>query len=611
MCGIIAIAAKTDVAQALLEGLRRLEYRGYDSAGLVTLAGDRFHVRKAVGSVDALAAETQRSLPTGVTGIGHTRWATHGAPTLENAHPHLGPRGDIAVVHNGVVENFAELRNRLLAQGATFASSTDTEVIAHLVEKAFASSTGGVDGLVAAVASALEQVEGTYGLAVLCRELPGVLVAARRSSPMRIGVGDGVGIVASDAAALTGVANRSVELMEGEIAVVTADDVRIQSPEGKTVRRAPVPLDATLESADRGEYPHFMLKEIFMQPFTVENTLRGRLNAADATAVFGAFQEAETPERPHLLFAACGSSRHAALVTQYFVEQTGGATVEVDYASEFRYRERSFDSKALFFAVAQSGETADTLAALRDAKARGLRTFGIVNVVDSTIAREAGAGIYLHAGPEIGVAATKTFLSQLTVGSLLALHFGRKTLPIEERRRRVEELRRLPDLVEKAVNSSELVRSLAEKYVHSSGTVFLGRGPLFPIALEGALKWNELTYRPAQAFPSGEIKHGPLALIDETTFVVALAPKDRLYEKSLLAIQEVRARGGKVLAIGDEGDLELARLATDVLYLPPTPAALLPHVAVVFLQLLAYHAAVALKRNVDKPRNLAKSVTVE
>ena len=621
MCGIVGYVGREQAAEFLLAGLRRLEYRGYDSSGIVTLDDAQFHVLKTAGRVEGLTALVRKHQPHGATGIGHTRWATHGPATNENAHPHLGGHGALALVHNGVIENFRTLKQGLVEAGYEFASATDSEVIAHLVAYELAMLHPDADNtadpyapLISAVQAALAQLQGTYGLAMVFRDWPGVVVAARLGSPLVIGVGEDENFVASDGSPLAGRTDKIVYLADHEIAVVTADSIRVIHRDAGDVPHDVKLLDVAAADVELGGFPHFMLKEIFEQPETVRNAMRGRIDRDAATAKFGGLNL--TPQQlravDRMVLTACGTSWHSALVGEYMIETLARIPVEVEYASELRYRNPPLSPNTLLFAITQSGETIDTLAALREIKRKGQPTLAVCNVVGSTIAREADGGVYLHAGPEIGVASTKAYTSQCVVMALLALHFGRlHHLSYEAGLRLIEDLDRLPEQVEHALAANAPCRRIAGKYAGCDNFLYLGRQYNFPTALEGALKLKEISYIHAEGYPAAEMKHGPIALVDERTPSVFVIPRCGVYDKVVANIEEIKARGGPVIAVVEEGDHQVAELADDVIEIPPVPDFLQPIVAAVPLQLLAYHIAVLRGCDVDKPRNLAKSVTVE
>jgi glucosamine--fructose-6-phosphate aminotransferase (isomerizing) len=619
MCGIIGYVGKSQAAPVLLEGLRRLEYRGYDSAGLAVLDGDVLQVRKKKGKLDeGLGRLLEDSMPQGRTGLGHTRWATHGAPSDENSHPHLDQSGRIAVVHNGVIENHERIKERLLQAGHQFKSSTDTEVLAHLIGAHYAAlkqkEPAAPDLLARAVTGALREVIGTYGIAVLSADHPGVIVCARRGSPLILGVGEGEHFLASDAGAIVAHTRQAVYLNDYDVATVTADRFDVANLGTDTAQVQISRIEFSPEAAERGKYPHFMLKEIFEQPRTVENALRGRIDHEEATARFGGLNLTAAGLRAidRVVLVACGTSWHAALLGEHLLEDFAHLPAEVEYASEFRYRNAPIDKHTLVLAITQSGETADTLAGLREARRRGHRVLAICNVVGSTIAREADGGIYLHAGPEIGVASTKAFTSQTTVLTLLALLMGRLRMMSAPRGAEIlRALEAIPQQIETLLARSEQIKKIALKYAQAEDFFFLGRRYGFPVALEGALKLKEISYIHAEGYPAAEMKHGPIALIDEKVPTVVLIPSDPLYEKTWSNLQEVKARKAPVIAVATEGNPQAAGQADDVISVPPTLEPLFPLLAIVPLQLLAYHIAVARGCDVDKPRNLAKSVTVE
>ncbi len=625
MCGIVGYVGAGSATEFLVEGLRRLEYRGYDSAGVGTITAEgTFAITKATGRIDSLAQALGATPPDGSIGIGHTRWATHGAATHENAHPHLDQSRDIAVVHNGVIENFRQLRERLQDLGHTFASATDSEVIAHLVghclaELEAAQTDNGQPRdtqsmLLQAVMDTLDQLQGTYGLVVLFRSHPDLMIAARLGSPLVVGIGVNEHYVASDASPLAGFADKIIYLADHQLAVVTADSVRVTHREQGQIQPSIEPLEMDSGKVDLDGYSHYMLKEIFEQPEALENGLRGRLSDEDATAVFGGLnlstQELRRIKR--VLLTACGTSWHSSLVGEYAIEELSRLPVEVEYASELRYRNPPVANGTLLFAITQSGETADTLAALKEIKRKGHPTLAICNVVGSTIAQEANGGIYLHAGPEIGVASTKAYTSQCLALTLLALYFGRlHHLSYAAGRRIIEALRGLPDKIRISLETNDHVRQIAGKYCQFNNFLYLGRQYNFPTALEGALKLKEISYIHAEGYPAAEMKHGPIALVDQKTPSVFIMPQDFVYDKVMANLEEVKARGGPVIAVAAEDDTRVDALADDVIRIPHVEEFLQPMVAIVPLQLLAYHIAVLRGCDVDKPRNLAKSVTVE
>ncbi|PYP03544.1 MAG: glutamine--fructose-6-phosphate transaminase (isomerizing) [Gemmatimonadetes bacterium] len=608
MCGIVGYVGPREAVSFLVEGLARLEYRGYDSAGVAVLNGRGVETRKLAGRIAGLRELLARAPVHGRCGIGHTRWATHGAPTERNAHPHSDCTRTVALVHNGIIENADVLRKRLEQDGHRFATETDTETLVHLIEE----SPGAT--LEERIIAALDHVEGTYGIAVVAESDPGKIVVARRGSPVLLGVGDGEFLVASDASAVLGHTRSVVYLNDGDVAVVTAEGYRVLDREARVQERAVDDIEWDLDAIALDGYPHFMLKEICEQAETVRSTLRGRLLVAEGTARLNGLNL--TAEQcgaiRRIVIVACGTSWHAGLVGRHVLEELTGIPVSVEYASEYRYRRQVQLPGTVTIAISQSGETADTLEALRAAKGTGSTVLGLVNVVGSTIAREADGGIYLHAGPEIGVASTKAFTSQVVALLLLGLYLGRQRgLEADEGRRLVAQLVRLPELVERTLAVEPQVRALAERYADARNALYLGRGVTFPVALEGALKLKEISYIHAEGYPAAEMKHGPIALIDENMPVVCLAPKDPVYPKVVSNMQEVKARGGRIIAITSEGNGDLSNLADHQVAVPASPPLIAPVLTVIPLQLLAYHIAVLRGCDVDRPRNLAKSVTVE
>ncbi len=621
MCGIVGYVGSNEAANFLLEGLRRLEYRGYDSSGVVTSDGGQLSVKKTAGRVDDLSKLLHDNPAAGNVGVGHTRWATHGPATDENAHPHLGGGQVVALVHNGVVENYSTIKARLLDRGCEFRSATDSEVIAQLIALELENLPDDVGTsldpfapLIQAVQNSLAQLQGTYGLAIVFRDWPDVIIAARLGSPLVIGVGDGENFIASDGSPLAGHTDKIVYLADHEVAVVTADTIRVIHRDEGDVRHDVKVLDIEAADIQLGGFEHYMLKEIYEQPDTVRNALRGRLDRDAATAVFGGLnltpQQLQSVKR--FVLTACGTSWHSSLVGEYMIETLARIPVDVEYASELRYRNPPLGPGTLLFAITQSGETIDTLAALREMKRKGHPTMSICNVVGSTIAREADGGIYLHAGPEIGVASTKAFTAQCVVMSLLALYFGRlHHLSYEAGLRIIKDLEKLPEQVEAALATHDRVRQLAEKYADCNNFLYLGRQFNFPAALEGALKLKEISYIHAEGYPAAEMKHGPIALVDEHTPSVFIVPQSAVFDKVLANVEEIKARGGPVIAVVDSADSRVNEVADDVIVVPAVADFLQPIVASVPLQLLAYHIALFRGCDVDKPRNLAKSVTVE
>ncbi|MDB5296943.1 MAG: glmS [Phycisphaerales bacterium] len=643
MCGIVAYVGHKAAQPLLVEGLKRLEYRGYDSSGVAVLdpAGGGLHVRRAVGRISHLEEKLAGGadpLPPAVTGIAHTRWATHGPPTEANAHPHADAAGRIALVHNGIIENYAALKRVLADKGYAFKSQTDTEVLAVLVGDLYRQlaaeggaarpDAGAVSSLLQrAVRAALHQVEGTYGIAVLSADEPGMLVVARRGSPLIVGVGDDEYVVASDASAIVEHTTQVIYLNDNEMAVLRAGPGRVASLRtttigtgaadgGGEIEVSPVvkQLEHKLEAYALGEYPHYMLKEIFEQPQALRNCFRGRVEQREGRIVLGGMSDRarDLVKARRFVLTGQGTAWHAALVGDYLMEDLAKVVTEATYASEFRYRNPIVEEGTVVVAISQSGETADTLAALREAKDRGALALGLINAVGSTIARETDAGIYLHAGPEIGVASTKAFTCQLAALTLLSLYVGRRRyLSQGQAQEVIDALCAVPGQVEQVLRTSEQVKDIARQFVDRENWLFLGRGYHYPVALEGALKLKEISYIHAEGMPAAEMKHGPIALINDGMPVVFIATKGHQYDKVMSNIEEVRARGGRIIAVATEGDADIGRHSDHVVYIPHTIEPVQPLLSVVPLQLLAYHAAVLRGCNVDKPRNLAKSVTVE
>jgi len=603
MCGIIGYIGKREAFPVLLSGLKRMEYRGYDSFGFCVHNGnDAPFTFKKIGKISGSDQELSAMSVQGNVGQAHTRWATHGGVTEANAHPHLDCKGVISVVHNGIIENYKELKKELEAEGHTFLSQTDTEVLAHLIEKFF-------DGnLERAVKKAVACVRGTYGIVVMSKDDPNKIVAARSGSPLLIGIGEDEFLVASDPAAVVANTKKVIYLNEGEIATLTPENYFIYA------EREPQEIEWDAKDVEKGEYPHFMLKEIMEQPESLANSLRGRLIPEEGKAKLGGLSPVEERlmDIERLYVIACGTARYAGLVSEYMLEEYAGITTKVDAASEFRYRKSTIDRKCAALMISQSGETADTLAAVREAKSKGILTLGITNAVGSTQARETDAGVYNHAGPEIGVASTKAYTSQLAVLSLITLFLGRqRQMSLVMGKRIAEELALIPNLVSETLKTAPQIKELAEIYKNSRSMFFMGRKYNYPTALEGALKMKELAYIHAEGIAAGEFKHGPIALTEEGFPVVAICPSDSVYEKNISNIMELKARGARILAIATEGNSDISEIANDVVYIPKTLEMLTPILAVVPLQLLAYYVACARGCDVDKPRNLAKSVTVE
>ncbi len=608
MCGIVGYTGFRQARPILLEGLKRLEYRGYDSAGIAIQCNGGVEVKKKAGRIANLESNIRPDTLNGTCGISHTRWATHGDPTDVNAHPHLDASGRIALVHNGIIENYQSLRTYLEHRGVEFKSETDTEVLVQLIGHFYS------DDLETAVRAALRDVRGTYGVAVICSDEPGKIVAARKGSPLILGIGDGEFVVASDAAAIIQHMTQVIYLSDGEMATLWDDGFRTTTLDAVPVTKEVTELEMTLEDIELGQHEHFMLKEIMEQPVALEDCMRGRVNVQDGRIHLGglAAMARELAQTKRLILTGCGTAWHAGLVGEYLFEDIARIPTEVEYASEFRYRNPVLNPGTVVIAISQSGETADTLAALREARDKGAIALGIVNVVGSTIARETDSGVYLHVGPEIGVASTKAYLGQVLVLAMIALFLGRrKDLSQPALQHYLEALDSLPEKIRQITAQSQEIRVVADRFKDAENWLYLGRGYNYPTALEGALKLKEISYIHAEGMPAAEMKHGPIALITKDMPVVFIATKNSQYDKIISNIEEVRARKGRVIAVATEGDTEITRLAEHVFYVPDVPEALQPMVTVVPLQLLAYHAAVLRGCDVDKPRNLAKSVTVE
>jgi len=610
MCGIVGYIGEREAVDVLLGGLKRLEYRGYDSAGLAIVDGE-LNICKKKGKVGELPKACDLSLLPGSLGIGHTRWATHGPPTDINAHPHASRKGDFALVHNGIIENYAVLRGQLSQQGHLFETQTDTEVLVRLIEEYRKSKEL---SLVEALQQALQHVVGTYGLALVSSEDPDLLIAARNGSPLILGIGEGEYFLGSDAAPIVEYTRKVVYLNDGEMVILRRSGYEVRTIDNVLLDKEIHGLEWDLEQIEKGGYSHFMLKEIFEQPTALENAMRGRVRLEEQRIKLGGLidemEELSGVER--IIICACGTSWHAALVGEYLLEGLARIPVEVEYASEFRYRKPILKKGDIVLVISQSGETADTLAALREAQSQNIPVYAICNTVGSTIARESDAGVYLHAGPEIGVASTKAFTAQVLTLAMLALKLSQgKTLSDDEFRDYLEELAALPEKITQVLNQSEEIEKIAQLHRYASNFLYLGRGPNFPVALEGALKLKEISYIHAEGYPAAEMKHGPIALIDQFMPVVFIAIRDSTYEKVVSNIQEVVARNGYVIAITDEGNGELDELCEQVVRIPKTLEYLSPLLTVVPLQLLSYHIAVMRGCDIDQPRNLAKSVTVE
>lgn len=608
MCGIIGYVGKRPAQHILLDGLKRLEYRGYDSAGIAVFEKGKLTVEKNVGRITELEAKLGDTQWAATVGMAHTRWATHGKPSTANAHPHVDHTGKLALIHNGIIENYRELRAELEKKGIVFLSQTDTEVLVNLISDVY---TGDVR---TAVQEALKLVRGTYGIVVMHEDHPDVLITARNGSPIVLGLGDGENFVASDVTAMVAHTKNVVYLEDGEIAELRADTHEIRTIGNETVTREASEVAWSIEQAEKQGYDHFMLKEIFEEPEAMRNAMRGRLIINEGLAKLGGLNltEKEMRDVRRIVIIACGTAYYAGTVAEYFLEHYARIPTEVEFASEFRYNNPVLDEHTLVFAVSQSGETADTLAALREAQRKGVRVLGIINVVGSTIAREANGGVYIHSGPEIGVASTKAFIGQITAFLLIAFQFGRlRTMSQEEGIELANELVVLPEKIERALYSHNRVKEIAKQYASYKNFFYLGRGANYPVALEGALKLKEISYIHSEAYPTAEMKHGPIAMIDENFPTVVIVPNDLYYEKNISNIEEIRARSGKILAVTTEGHTILEEYADDVLYVPETLHPLYSFLTIVPLHLFAYEVAVNLQRDVDKPRNLAKSVTVE
>ena len=622
MCGIVGYVGRSQAAPILLDGLRRLEYRGYDSAGVAIVNGDHVETRKCAGRIASLAKLISQKPAAGSYGISHTRWATHGKVTDDNAHPHFDATGKIALVHNGVIENYQSLKEQLIQDGDTnFQSDTDTEVLAHLIGNIYKKlgDKNGKDSkarLVNATRAALKQVIGTYGIAVVHADIPDFVVGARRGSPLVFGVGKDENFLASDVSAIVAHTRDVVYLNDFDLVSFDRENFEISSIDGAPGQQHAVSkVEFTAEDIKKGDYPHYMLKEICEQPDTVRDAMRGRLVAEESTAKLGGLEmnPAELRDIARIVLTGCGTALHAARVGEYIIEQLANVSVDVDFASEYRHRNTPPTEHTLVFAISQSGETADTLGALRESKRKGYRTLGICNNVASTIARESDGGVYMHAGPEIGVAATKSFTSQLIILNLIGLLLGRmRQLSTAQGKRMIDALEALPGQIEEVLKLSDQIKSIAKKYVDAAGMLFFGRQFNYPIALEGALKLKEITYLFAEGHPSAELKHGIIALVRPDLPSIFIAPDDPVFSKNLNNMEQVKARKGPIIAVtSGNGPKQLKDLAADVIQVPTTIDCLSPVLTVIPLQLLAYHLAVALGRDVDKPRNLAKSVTVE
>jgi glucosamine--fructose-6-phosphate aminotransferase (isomerizing) len=611
MCGIIGVVGTKPAQGVLVEGLRKLEYRGYDSAGLACISEGKLELRRAVGKLANLEKVLELRPLQATVGLGHTRWATHGRPSELNAHPHTDCTGTLAVIHNGIVENYRALRRELTEKGHAFKSETDTEVLAHLIEENLQAGSGLLD----AVRASLARVEGTYGLGVVSQSEPDMLIAARRGSPLVLGLGEGENLIASDVPALLSHTRQVLFLEDGDIAVLRRRSLEVYDFRNQAVERQPVRIQWSPAQAEKSGYRHFMLKEIFEQPRVLEDTLRGRIVDHDSDVFLDdlVIQPEEARALRRVFLVACGTSWHAALVGKFLIEDFAGLSVEVDIGSEFRYRNPLVGPQDLVVGISQSGETADTLAALRTARAKGAKVVSICNVLGSTISRETDGTLYTHAGPEIGVASTKAFTSQLAALYLLGVYLGRRRASLDAPRAAslLAALKTAPRHVEWILRQEPAIQELAKRLSACRDFLYLGRGINYPIALEGALKLKEISYIHAEGYPAGEMKHGPIALIDKDLPVVAIVPRTRSYDKMMSNLEEARSRDGRIVALATEGDEEVARKASDLLFVPSSPEEISPILSIIPLQLLAYHIAVLRDCDVDQPRNLAKSVTVE
>lgn len=609
MCGIVAYIGQNEALPILVGGLKKLEYRGYDSSGVALIEGNQIRVVRASGKISALEEQLKREPVNGNVGIAHTRWATHGAPTVENAHPHTSFNGKISIVHNGIIENYASLKAKLIAEGVKFKSETDTEVVAHLIARFYNGD------LKSAVLKALAQIEGTFGLGVICSDEPNTLIGARRGSPLILGIGnEGDFFLASDVSAIINHTQKVVYLDDNDVVQIKNKSYSIVNMNSHEVQREVQDVEFDADAVAKGGFAHFMLKEIFEQPEVLRNTMRGRLLTAEGNAKLAGLDTniKELRNINRIIITACGTSYYAGMVGEYMIEDLAGVPVEVEYASEFRYRNPIIKPGTLVLAISQSGETADTLAALKEAQQKGATALAICNGVGSTIARTSDGGVYLHAGPEIGVASTKAFTSQVTVLAMIALLLGRqRRLSFETGADIVRAMQELPTLAEQTLKLSDQIAGIAHQYVKAGNFLYLGRHYNYPVAMEGALKLKEISYIHAEGYPAAEMKHGPIALIDENMPVVVIAPKDSLFDKVISNIREIKARGGKVIAITTEDCHPLDEFADHLVKVPKTLSMLMPILTCIPLQLLAYHIAVLRGNDVDQPRNLAKSVTVE
>lgn len=609
MCGIIGYLGKQEARPILLDGLKRLEYRGYDSAGIYIGNKDKGKFFKAVGKIKDLNEKVEGKKIEGNYGIGHTRWATHGKPTVSNTHPHFGCNKDIWIAHNGIIENYKKLKNELIKSGHKFTSETDSEVIAHLIEE-FTKDLN----LEESVRKAVGKLKGTYGLIVVSKKEPDKIVIAKNSSPLLIGVGNDEYLVASDASAIVSYTKKVIYLNDKEMGVITPEGFRCFDLNNQKISKEVDHIDWDIEKAQKEGFKHFMLKEIYQQPEAIENSIRGRLIEKEGTAKLGGLEivEDKLQKKNHLIISSCGTAYLSGLTAKYMLEEYAGISTEVDFASEFRYRKSVIKPQTVFLAISQSGETADTLASLEEMKRKNVLSLGIVNTVGSTIARNTDAGVYNHIGPEIAVASTKAFTSQLTILTLLTLFLGRqRNMSFVMGKRIIKELKKLPSFVSKILEKKEEIKKIAKKYSKYDNFIFLGRKYNYPIALEGALKLKEISYVHAEGYSAGEMKHGPIAMIDKNMPSVCIAPSDSVYEKMISNIEEIKARGGKVIAIATKGNKEIGKISDECIYIPKTLEMLTPILTIIPLQLFAYYISIYRKNNPDKPRNLAKSVTVE
>ncbi len=608
MCGIVGYIGKRNVVPILIAGLKRLEYRGYDSAGVAVIEDDQLQVIKEAGKISKLEETINQADYVSTIGIGHTRWATHGEPTRLNAHPHTDGPENIAIIHNGIIENYSVLKSMLENKGHQFSSDTDTEIVAHLIDEFYQGD------FEEAFRRALGELTGAYGFAVISKYEPDKIYVARQGSPLVVGVGDGENFLASDVSAIVSHTRNVFYLNDGEMAILSREGIETKTSTNEVVNKKVEKITYDIQAIEKSGYPHYMLKEIFEQPNTIRDAFRGRILIGDGKVKLGGLTEVKEKlaDAHKIIIIACGTSWHAALIGEHLIEEYCRIPVEVEYASEFRYRNPILSKEDIVIVISQSGETADTLAAMKEGKEKGALPLGIVNSVGSTIARESIAGVYIHAGPEIGVASTKAFTSQVTVLFLIMLMIARKkTMSVVTGQQLLTELIDLPAKVQTILAQSHVVEEVAEIYKDKKNFLYLGRGINFPVALEGALKLKEISYIHAEGYPAAEMKHGPIALIDEDMPVVFIATKDQIYDKVISNLEEVRARRGKIIAIASQGDKKIAELADHIIYIPQTCQALVPILAAIPLQLLAYYIAIKRGCDVDQPRNLAKSVTVE